>query len=191
MSTIYEKTEINTTTDADGKITSKETKVSTSVRKNEEPDYIKIYTNMWCEFQNIPQKYRELFYSLVIRMSYANKNNLEASQIVYVIGRNRNAIRQECGWKTDDPLAKGLKILCDFGAIKKVERGVYQINPQYAGKGSWRYNPKLDNGGIEDLIAVFEFKDKAVNTQITYRDSDEREDTVETVTSIIPDPEEP
>ena len=39
-----------------------------------------------------------------------------------------------------------------------------------ASKGSWKYNPKLANGGVEDLITVFKFKDKSIKTDIIWAD---------------------
>lgn len=190
MATIYEKTETQTTTDADGNITSKEKKTTTTVKKNEEPDYIKIYSKMWCEFNGIPDSYHTLFLSLATRMTYCDKNNLENSQIVFTCEPNQSAILKECGWKTANPLTKGLKVLCDCGAIRRIARSVYQVNPQYAGKGPWRYNAKQENGGIEDLIATFDFKKKTVKTQIIYSDSDGNEDTVLSKTEITPKPDE-
>ena len=67
---------------------------------------------------------------------------------------------------------QGLKALCKCNAIRKVGRGVYQINPSYAAKGEWKYNPKADRGGVEDLIATFRFKDKNVKSDIVWQDDD-------------------
>ena len=75
-------------------------------------------------------------------------------------------------WK-DRMYQKGLKALCECEAIKKVGKGVYQINPRYAGRGEWKYNPRLERGGIEDLVATFNFKDKSVDTKIVWADDGE------------------
>lgn len=150
---------------------------TTKIERSLEPDYIKIYTKMWCEFNEIPEKYRQLFLSLAIRMEYCNIENendvdgLSSSQIVSVAWPHTTSIMKECGWETDSPLWKGLRALCDCGAIRKLRRSIYQINPTYAGKGSWKYNPKLEQGGIEDLITTFSFKDKTVDTKIIYQDA--------------------
>jgi hypothetical protein len=68
---------------------------------------------------------------------------------------------------------KGLKVLCDCNALKKVSRGVYQVNPTYAGRGEWKYNPKLNRGGVEDLVATFNFATGEVNTKIVWADNGE------------------
>lgn len=140
--------------------------------KDREPDYIKLYTTIWFDFHRFPMKYRELFIQLAIRMSYCNSNDIAHSQIVAVIGDIKDAIVSACGWKTDDPLWKGLKALCECGAIKKRSRGCYQINPEFAGKGSWKYNEKEKQGGIKDLIATFNFTEKSVDTHFIFHDNE-------------------
>lgn len=140
--------------------------------KDREPDYIKLYTTMWFDFYRFPMKYRELFIQLAIRMSYCNSNDIEHSQLVAVVGDIKDAIISACGWKTSDPLWKGLKSLCECGAIKKRSRGCYQINPSFAGKGSWKYNEKEKQGGIKDLIATFNFTEKSVDTNFVFYDND-------------------
>lgn len=169
----YEHSTEHIKEDANGNITSHKTSETKSFITNDEPDYIKIYTKMWCEFNNVPEKWRTLFLSLVCRMNYANLNSPTGGQTVYTIGSNAEAIKQECGWKTNDPLYRGLKVLCDCGAIRKIGRGEYQINPQYAGRGTWRYNAKDNQGGIKDIVAKFSFKNKNVETKITWAETNE------------------
>lgn len=181
----YRNYEKETTETVDGiSITEKE-QISDYI-KNEEPDYIKLYTNMWCEFNQIPIKWRTLFLSLVMRMTYCNKDDLENSQVVATGGPVTTAIQRECGWTTADPVYKGLKVLTDCKAIKRIARGWYQINPSYAGKGSWNYNPKYKQGGIKDLIAIFNFRQGTVETTTTWTDND----TVMSRKQILKTPEE-
>ena len=165
--------EVHTKEDSDGNITS-DTK-ETVVEVLQEPDYIKLYTKMWCTFNEIPEVYQKLFLELVMRMTYCNSNDLEHSQLVNTGKPWSDEIQKAMGWKAN-MYQKGLKALCDFGAIKKVNRGVYQINPQFAGKGSWKYNPKLNQGGVKDLVATFNFKDKTVQQTITWADNGENDD---------------
>lgn len=148
------------------------------IEQSTEPDYIKLYTKMWCEFNEIPEKYRQLFLSLAVRMEYCNlmsaddKDGLQGSQIVAITFPHKEAIMAECGWKTADPLWKGLRVLCEYNAIRRIRRAIYQINPNYAGRGSWKYNPKLEQGGIEDLVTTFSFKDKTVKTNVIFKNGD-------------------
>ena len=143
------------------------------LEKSTEPDFIKLYTRMWCEFNGIPECHRALFLELATRMSYCNKTDLGASQIVYTGEPNASAICQAIGWKQKDSLMKGLKALVNCGAIRKLNRAVYQINPSYAGRGEWKYNPRLDRGGVEDLVATFNLRKGTVETQIVWKTTDD------------------
>ena len=174
MSTIATKEEITTTIDENGNEHTTIKSTSTNFNKNTEPDYIKIYTKMWCEFNQIPLRWQNLFFQLAIRMSYSNSNDLKHSQEVIVYGGVSDEICKACGWNDKSNLRRGLKALCDCGAIKKgAYRATYQINPNYASRGSWKYNPKQAQGGVEDLVAEFSFKDKSVKTNIVWADNGE------------------
>lgn len=177
MGKFYEEKETVTQLDSEGNVLRQTEKTKTRTAKGGEPDYIKLYTNMWCEFNGIPVAYRSLFLELVMRMSYCNARNLGKSQIVYTSKPNGDSICEALGWKSRQSLQKGLKVLCECGAIKWVNKGVYQINPAYAGRGQWRYNASADQGGIENLIATFNFKEKAVETNMVWAE-DENEDEV-------------
>lgn len=167
------KSEKNVTTQeiitANGDIETRTTTTENTVniQRNNEPDYIKLYTRMWCEFNQIPETYRNLFMELVARMSYCDSADLPHSQLVNTGKPWSDAIMQALGWKKA-MYQRGLKELCTCGAIKKISRGVYQINPNYAAKGEWKYNPRLQRGGVEDLVATFNFKNGTVNTKIIW-----------------------
>lgn len=168
------KSEVNTTTrevlDTEGNVIEQKKTTSEStvnIGRNNEPDYIKLYTKMWCEFNQIPDTYRNLFMELVARMSYCNSADLPHSQLVNTGKPWSDSIMQALGWKKA-MYQRGLKELCVCGAIKQISRGVYQVNPSYAAKGEWKYNPRLERGGVEDLVATFNFKDGTVDTKITW-----------------------
>lgn len=172
MADIITRKETTTFIDADGteRTTSKES--TTNYERNNEPDYIKLYTRMWCEFNEIPNAYRDLFLELVMRMSYCNSHDLDNSQIVFTGEPVASSIMNTLKWKKR-MYQTGLKVLTECKAIKRVARGVYQINANYAGKGEWKYNPKYERGGVEDLVAKFNFKKGTVETEIVWADNGE------------------
>lgn len=162
-----------------------------SIQKDQEPDYIKIYTAMFFEFKQFPTQYRELFLQLAMHMTYCNTEDLEGSQIVCVSGHVKKMIMEACGWINDSSLARGLKKLCDCGAIRRTGKGEYQINPQFAGKGAWRYNNKLKQGGIKDLVANFHFATGSVKTAFVFDDEIEDEyNAPDQVTYVAASPSE-
>lgn len=147
--------EINTRIDENG---NEQTTILEKTKKRErstEPDYIKIYTNMWCQFNEIPDRARPLFMELATRMSYANQNSEYGGQLVSTGGPIQEEICKKLEI-TRSTYQRYLKDLRDCKAIRLVSRGYYQISPDYAGKGEWKYNPKLDRGGVEQLKATFE-----------------------------------
>lgn len=169
----HEETKQLITEDSNGNITTNTTTVTKTISGSTEPDYIKLYTKMWCEFNGIPEKWRPLFMALVCRMSYANPKAPSGGQTVYTIGSNATAIMADCGWTHRQTMYKGLQALCDCNAVRKVGRGEYQINPEYAGRGEWKYNPRLERGGVEDLVATFNFKAGTVSTGIAWTDDND------------------
>lgn len=167
--TITESTQERITVDSEGNvITATTTKESHMLARSTEPDYIKIYTDMWCEFNQIPERVRPLFLQLAMRMSYCNSLSPEESQIVYTGGPAKKALMKAIKITNEKVLFRQLQELVECNAIRRITRGCYQINPQYAGRGAWRYNAKEQQGGIEDLVATFNFREGTVDTRIKW-----------------------
>lgn len=164
MSTIIRATE--TTVDSSGQIIEQHTE-ETYLHKDNEDDYVKIYKE-FMECKAFPINYRELFMQLAIRMTYCNIDYPDSSQIVYVVGPTKKEIMAACGWQTETPLVKGLKVLCDCQAIRRVSRGIYQVNPYYASKGAWKYNKRLRTGGVKELRERYKVADRIDNGLIDY-----------------------
>lgn len=169
MSSIATSKQTTTTIHEDGSITQSSVEKSTNIVRNNEPDYVKLYTRMWCEYNGIPEVYRDLFLQLAIRMTYCNANDLNSSQLVCTGKPWSDSIMQALGWKKA-MFQRGIKALCDCGAIRRISKGVYQISPKYAAKGEWKYNPRLAHGGVEQLVAIFNFAEGTVHTKITWAD---------------------
>lgn len=173
---MLEKIETHTKIDAEGNQTTSE-KTTLLKKVNPEPDFIKLYTKMWCNFSGIESPtLQAVFLQLVAHMTYVDLNSEEGGQLVqtgYPVGEQ---IMKRMGWTTKRALQKALKELCNFGAIRRVRRGVYQINPAYAGRGEWHYDPKAERGGVDKLVAKFEMAkggDRKVKTEITFSNNGE------------------
>lgn len=171
MSAIYIEKETQTQIDESGNeyVSVKET--TKHIERLAEPDYIKLYTKMWCEFNSIPNAYRELFLQLAMRMSYCQHTaDGIGGQIVNTGGIWKRDIMSALGWTSNSMYQRGLQALCNCGAIRKIGRAEYQINPQYAGRGEWKYNPRLNRGGVEDLVATFSFRNRKSDVKIVWAD---------------------
>lgn len=163
-------------TDVSGNITSKkETKKTIKITPNEEPDYIKIYTNVWSEINGVPIPWRALFLELATRMTYCNSNDSKDAQLVNTGKPYSESIKKALGWSADSMLHRGINELVKANAIRKINRGVYQVNPNYAGKGEWKYNPRLERGGVEKLRAAFSLSQAGIefNADIVWADDGE------------------
>lgn len=169
MATIKETKEIQTFTDEDGNVKETVKETTQKIERTSEPDFIKLYTNVWCEFNQIPLTWRPLFLELVAKMTYCDSKDLKASQIVFTGSVYADSIMEHLNIGRRQ-YQKGLRVLVECGAIRKIQnkRGVYQINPNYAGRGEWKYNPKYARGGIEDLKAEFDFVNGTVITNIVW-----------------------
>lgn len=167
----HEKTKVEKIINEDGTETITESTETKKIGKSGEPDYIKIYTDMWCAYNEIPDRWRDLFMQLAVRMSYADSHDRTGGQLVNITGPNKTSILNALGWKENN-LRKGMQALCECNAIRRISRGWYQINPTYAGRGEWRYNVHKAQGGIENIIAKFDFKNHTVDTQVIFSDED-------------------
>lgn len=145
--------------DKDGNLLSEKTTNKTKrIVKMTEPDYIKLYTQIWSDpSQNkIPISYRPLFLELASRMSYCDAGDLGHSQLVMTGAAYQDSILRALGLCHRDSLQKGLKALCDCNAIRRIQKGIYQVNPRYAAKGQWKYNPMKTQSSLEEFIAYYE-----------------------------------
>lgn len=161
-----------------GELVSEKTDTVTKrIERVTEPDYIKLYTEAWSGKSGnpIPVGYRPLFLELVTRMSYCEADDHEHSQLVATGGIYQNDIMKALGLTNRDSLQKGLKALCDCNAIRRVQRGTYQINPKYAAKGQWKYNPRVSQSSLEDFS---DYYNEQIRMQSKKKDAAVRETDV-------------
>ncbi len=104
----------------------------------------------------LPAAYRFLFVVLAARMGYCDSDDLAHSQLVMTGEPYRDEIMEIMGWGNRDSLMKGLRALCECNAIRKVSRGCYQINPRFASKGQWLYNPRIPQSNVEGLKKYYD-----------------------------------
>lgn len=104
----------------------------------------------------LPAAYRFLFFILAARMGYCDSDDLAHSQLVHTGKPYRDEIMEIMGWTNRDSLQKGLRALCECNAIRYVSRGCYQINPRFASKGQWLYNPRIPQSNVEGLKKYYD-----------------------------------
>lgn len=168
----YEETEKRIIHNPDGTVTEDIMTTTKAIKHESQPDFIILYTKVWCEYNDIPNRYRELFLQLAYHMSYVDSNDVDRSQLVVVSGPIKQDIMNALNWK-EQALRKGLKALCDCNAIiKRTDFGKdwYQVNPSYAARGAW----SAKNGyGIKDFQVHFDMLEGMVQTVLTTDEDEE------------------
>lgn len=88
----------------------------------------------WIHDNKIPVQWRALFLELACRMNERALPFPADRQIVLTSALWREPVMKALGWDVNSRsrFQKGLKALCECGAIRRVSQGVYEINPQYA-----------------------------------------------------------
>lgn len=101
---------------------------------NDEPTYIKLYIEQWIvTMTGKPSAASEVLLALIsCGMTYANDN-----QVVYATAYNKQIVATKTGLNlrtVDNTIQKLVKI----GALKRLARATYAVNPNLLGYGKWR-----------------------------------------------------
>ena len=126
--------------------------------------------------RKLPAAYRFLFVVLAARMGYCDKDDLEHSQLVMTGEPFATEIRDIMGWGNRDSLLKGLRALCECNAIRKVSRGCYQINPRFASKGQWLYNPRISQSNVEGLKTYYDDKQEKARREKEEKEKEKKKE---------------
>lgn len=124
--TVYEK-EI---TELDGDTGEIKKRVNTVVKAfNVEPDYVKVYLQDICYFNDIPKSQMDVLFHLLKHLNYEN--------CIVITSRIRKEIaeRLNIGPQT---LSNKINKLAKSQMIKIVGRNEYEVNPNFFGRGEWQ-----------------------------------------------------
>lgn len=127
----------------------------------------------------LPAAYRFLFFILAARMCYCDSDDLAHSQLVHTGEPYRDEIMEIMGWTNRDSLQKGLRALCECNAIRYVSRGCYQINPRFASKGQWLYNPRIPQSNVEGLKKYYDDEQRAARRKKEEKEKKQKEEARE------------
>lgn len=100
----------------------------------EEPPYVKVYFQDILYLQDVSKKYLGVMYALLKRVSYAGDEN---PLCVTINKGTKKNICKEIGWKNPVSIDNAIQVLMKGGIIRRVERGMYQFNPYFFGRGNW------------------------------------------------------
>jgi hypothetical protein len=134
MSALKKLTSITTkiTEDADGNRLLTESEETIKLKTEE--DYIKIYIKHINYLNNLPSGLDPLIYSLLPYMNYGNQiviNSAIKKKIAEQLGKKFNTINQY------------VSKLVDHSILIREDTGIYYLNPEFYGRGSWKDIVKL------------------------------------------------
>lgn len=107
----------------------------TTVDREAEPDYVKLYVRAWIEFKEIKGINSSLLAHLLPYVTYARQG-----QRIILSPILKREIAHELGWAEKTALQRfnnELRKLCAQGVLRNVGENTYAVNPELVGKGSW------------------------------------------------------
>lgn len=149
--------------DEKGEVILKEKEVSTKKIISSEPQYIKLYLEDILVLSDLSKTFSPLLSALLKRATNANKKR---GLCVSMTAFDREEILLEINWKKMQSLYNAMGTLCKRGILKKLGTGVYQFNPYFFGKGTWK--------DIENIRAEWEYNcvaGKTFSAKFTYKKS--------------------
>lgn len=149
----------------------KDVKVITNTRIQNEPDYIKIYkyVNTLFAFKGIKQSLTPFIIEISNYMTYAKDG-----QIVNLNKVTKSAIAENLGVsiKRLDQVISELK---NYDILRKIQNGVYGVNPYICARGSW--------SDIRKLQAHYDFVSGEMTTATDSKDKITGEEIKKVITN--------
>lgn len=97
-----------------------------------EAKHVKWYVDSFGKFDILPPHYLGVFLTLVTKMTPAK----DGMSVDFTCSSKKRMCK-ELGFEKVGTLNNALSGLCKLNYIRRVERGMYQINPFLCGKGKW------------------------------------------------------
>lgn len=102
-----------------------------------EPNYVKVYIDNIMVLAEINGWISKVMYELIKSVSYANKG-----QYIIVNAGYKRIIAENLGIKAQT-VTNAINELAKKNILIRKERGVFQLNPQFFGKGDWKDIAKI------------------------------------------------
>lgn len=147
------------TTDGQGELLSMEHREVSQTIVRQEPPYIKLYIQDVLYMQDMPKGLTNIVYALLRYANYAN----QGLQIFLPLGLKNKLIAELDTTKA--VFNNALTKLCKGNIIRRVDVGIYELNPYFFGRGEWKDIDKLRMTWNYD-----EINGKTFQGVITYKD---------------------
>lgn len=121
-----------------------------------EPPYVKLYLDTVLYLKDLPKGYSGILYQLLRRMHYAGDAD---GHCIVINAAVKRRIGDELGVSTSR-IDNVLSDLVKGDLLKRLDRGLYQVNPYLFGYGEWQDIAKLR------LTVTFDAKGKTIMGEI-------------------------
>lgn len=121
-----------------------------------EPDYVKLYLDCMAVFKGLKTGVSPFLLELLNYMTYAKIEDKTGGQLITITKWHRKQIAEKLKI-SDSLITKNLTQLVKANILKRLDRSVYQANPQVFGRGDWR--------DIQCLRATFDFVTKEIQLE--------------------------
>ena len=111
-----------------------------------EPEHVKIYAPAIAPINSLTSSQRRVLYSFLLHASLAK----DGMRIVVTAGVKRMMCKK-LGIKSPQTIANAISKMVKAGILRRIETGVYMLNPYLFGKGNWQDIEKLRLGVGECL----------------------------------------
>lgn len=128
--------------------TGEQIRVRTITKGNSEPEYVKLYIDCVFTVKGLRKGLSPIFLALLPHMSYANAEDDQGGQIIYL----NAALKKQIAAKLNigiDSINKALTEFVHAGICRRIDRGTYQISANIVGRGEWK--------DISNIRARFDF----------------------------------
>lgn len=145
--------------DGAGNIVEESTEVEVNRRTNNEPEYVKLYIEQWLvTMSGKASILSDVLFALInIGLTFAGQS-ADGGMIVHASSYEKEAVARKLGCSLSS-VNNTITKLVQLNALRRLQRGVYQVNPSLVGKGNW--------ASIKALQVNWEFTPEGV-TNTTY-----------------------
>lgn len=134
-------TQTTTINEQTGEVTqTEEIKSTLHTERSDEPDFVKLYLDHLAIFNGTDLSINPVLAELLRRATYADSQNPHR---VVVNAFIKQEIADIVGYKNTKSIDNAISSFVKANYLKRIARGVYELNPYYFGKGSWKDIKKL------------------------------------------------
>ena len=137
------------TIDENGQV--RETEKNQTINWGKEPNYVKLYLDDILYLSDLPKGYNSILYAFIKRMGYGNQLVLNAAL--------KRMIAEEIGLSVSS-INNALSKFVKGKLLKRIDTGIYLVNPQLFGKGEWKDISKIR------LSATYDLKGRTIMAEI-------------------------